>query len=623
MTVTATQELRRFRVALKVCYDSMSWVVATVLATLLRYESPDTVPWSRILGTALLLVVTYLSCAVVVQLVQGRAPTGSVDDVLQLVRIALVAGGLVAVYNAGRMYVARSVPIGATICFLALATLGRLLWRSLIEHGHPPANPPGSPTKVLVVGAGEAGRELVTSMVRDPRREWDPVGLVDDDRGKRHLRIRGVPVLGDTPAIPELVERTEAETVVVAIPSASAETVSRIAESSRSAGVDVKVLPSTSELLRGRVGIRDIRDINLVDVLGRKQIDTDVASIAGYLTGRRVLVTGAGGSIGSELCRQISKFHPSELIMLDRDESALHAVQLSLTGRALLDSRDVVLCDIRDESALRHVFMSRRPEVVFHAAALKHLPMLEQYPVEAVKTNVLGTGNVLTAADQVNVERLVNISTDKAANPCSVLGHSKRVAERLTSAHARRASGSYLSVRFGNVLGSRGSVLTAFAEQIAHGGPVTVTHPDVDRYFMTIEEACQLVVQAGAIGRPGEALVLDMGKPVKILEVAQHLISSHAGRVDIEFTGLREGEKLHEELFGAMEPRDVRPWHPLVSHVPVAPVDTELVESLPTRGRRSDVIHALEELSVESAGRRGADAAWRSRMGETLNPLND
>jgi FlaA1/EpsC-like NDP-sugar epimerase len=459
-------------------------------------------------------------------------------------------------------------------------------------------------------------------MVRDPAGTWKPVGLLDDDRAKRHLRIRGVPVLGDTSTISEVVASTDAEVMVIAIPSASSETLARIAAAGRAAGAEVKVLPSTSELLRDHVGIRDIRDINLVDVLGRKQVDTDVESIAGYLTGRRVLVTGAGGSIGSELCRQIARFGPSELIMLDRDESALHGVQLSLTGRALLDGRDVVLCDIRDAPTLTQLFLSRRPQVVFHAAALKHLPMLEQYPGEAVKTNVVGTHNVLCAADQAGVERLVNISTDKAANPSSVLGYSKRIAERLTAAHALRANGTYLSVRFGNVLGSRGSVLTAFAGQIAQGGPVTVTHPQVTRYFMTIEEACQLVVQAGAIGRPGEALVLDMGQPIKILDVARHLISQHAEAVEIEFTGLREGEKLHEELFGSAEPRDVRPWHPLVSHVPVAPVALDVVEHLPTRGRRDDVITALAMLSDdERQSVRTAD--WTSQLEETFPQLSD
>jgi FlaA1/EpsC-like NDP-sugar epimerase len=264
--------------------------------------------------------------------------------------------------------------------------------------------------------------------------------------------------------------------------------------------------------------------------------------------------------------------------MLDRDESGLHSVQLSISGHGLLDTADLVLNNIRDRETLLDVFRTRRPEVVFHAAALKHLPLLEQYPAEALKTNVLGTANVLEAAEEVGVERFVNISTDKAADPSCVLGSSKRVAERLTAGVATSATGTYLSVRFGNVLGSRGSVLTSFAAQIAAGGPVTVTDPGVTRYFMTVEEAVQLVIQAGAIGRPGEALVLDMGEPVSIQSVAEHLIRQSGRPMRIVHTGLRAGEKLHERLFGQGEP-DERPIHPLISHVKVQALSISVVRS--------------------------------------------
>jgi FlaA1/EpsC-like NDP-sugar epimerase len=593
--------LRRFAAVLKVSYDTLAWAAATVVATLLRYEQPSLAPWRNVVAMAIALAAIYLVLSLVLRMILGRPPTGSREEMLLVSTLAVVAGVVVFFGNLSQIYVARSVPVGATICFVVAAGLGRGLWRSLVERPLT-TRPSASSSRVLVVGAGDAGRELVGSMLREAASEWHPIGFVDDDRAKRHLRVRGVPVLGDIAHLGELIERYRAEVVVVAIPSASSELISQIAEAGRAAGVPVQVLPSTSELLRDQVGIRDIRDINLSDFLGRKQVDTDVASIAGYITRRRVLVTGAGGSIGSELCRQIAGFGPSELIMLDRDESALHGVQLSLTGRAMLDGNDVVLCDIRDARALRQIFLTRRPDVVFHAAALKHLPMLEQYPGEALKTNVVGTANVLAAAAEAGVSLLVNISTDKAANPCSVLGYSKRLAERITATYARRATGSYLSVRFGNVLGSRGSVLTAFAEQIANGGPITVTDPDVTRYFMTIEEACQLVVQAGAIGRPGEALVLDMGKPVKILDVANHLIALHHRRVPIEYTGLRQGEKLHEDLFGDLEPRAVRPWHPLISHVPVEAIDLDLVGALSGFGRRSDVIDAMARACADSRG---------------------
>jgi FlaA1/EpsC-like NDP-sugar epimerase len=292
--------------------------------------------------------------------------------------------------------------------------------------------------------------------------------------------------------------------------------------------------------------------------------------VANYITGRTVLVTGAGGSIGSELCRQLAMFQPAQLIMLDRDESGLHAVQLSIEGRALLSSPGLVLADIRDLGRMHEIFSEYRPQVVFHAAALKHLPLLETAPEEAWKTNVLGTRNVLAAAQASGVERFVNISTDKAADPSSVLGYSKRVTERMTASVPSSATGTYVSVRFGNVLGSRGSVLTAFRAQAETGGPITVTHPDVTRYFMTIAEAVRLTVYAGAIGTTGEVMVLDMGEPVRIFDVAARFARLQTPPLG---TGLRPGEKMHEDLMGDAEIGERR-VHPLVTHVQVPPLPT-------------------------------------------------
>src|SRR5581483_3541811 len=314
-------------------------------------------------------------------------------------------------------------------------------------------------------------------------------------------------------------------------------------------------------------------------LLGRHEIKTDVEAIASYLTGKRVLVTGAGGSIGSELCRQIYRFAPTELIMVDRDESALHAVQLSIEGRALLESSSLVLLDLRDREAVIDLFRRRQPEVVFHAAALKHLTLLERHPREAVKSNVVGTLTTLEAAAASRVDRFVNISPDKAAEPISILGYSKRIAERLTAHFAAKRDGTYLSVRFGNVLGSRGSVLETFQAQADAGGPITVTHPAATRFFMTIPEAVGLVIQAGAIGRPGEALILDMGTPVRIVELAERLAAMKKRSVKVVFTGLRPGEKLHEVLHSPDEP-DERPIHPLISHVGVEPLSPALIPAL-------------------------------------------
>jgi FlaA1/EpsC-like NDP-sugar epimerase len=438
--------------------------------------------------------------------------------------------------------------------------------------------------------------------------------MLDDDPGKRKLRIIGVPVLGGRQQLVEAARSTRADTLLIAIPSASADLVTELSELARIAGVAVKVLPPVWELFEGNVDASDIRDVTTADLLGRHEIHTDLEAIAGYLTGKRVLVTGAGGSIGSELCEQIYRFAPERLVMLDRDESALHKVQLAIEGRALLDSPDLVLVDLRDRDAVERIFHEIRPEVVFHAAALKHLTLLEHNPGEAVKTNVWSTLDLLEITAKVGVKRFVNISTDKAADPCSVLGYSKRVTERLTSHFADTAPGTYLSVRFGNVLGSRGSVLTAFQSQIERGGPLTVTDPQVTRFFMTVEEAVQLVIQAGAIGRNGEALVLDMGKPVVIAEVARLMAARADRRISLEFTGLRPGEKLHEVLLAGDEV-DVRPVHPLISHVAVPALHPGRARAVDLNRAKHQLIDDLAELAIAPVGQ-GAEALRRGRTAQ-------
>jgi FlaA1/EpsC-like NDP-sugar epimerase len=410
----------------------------------------------------------------------------------------------------------------------------------------------------------------------------------------------GVPVVGTRASVGRAAAEYGADVLLIAIPSAGSALVTELSEVTAAAGLDVKVLPPVRELFGGRVGVGDIRDVTTSDLLGRHEVQTDLESIAGYLTGRRVLVTGAGGSIGSELCRQIYCFAPSELIMVDRDESALHGVQLSIQGRALLDSPDLVLLDIRDRAAVEQVLAERRPEVVFHAAALKHLPLLERHPVEAVKTNVWATLDLLEASVAAGVERFVNISTDKAADPASVLGNSKRIGERLTAYVAHATGRPYVSVRFGNVLGSRGSVLTTFQSQIERGGPMTVTDPDATRYFMTVEEAVQLVIQAGAVGSPGEVLVLDMGEPVRIAELARVLAARAERTITVEFTGLRPGEKLHEVLLASDE-LDCRSVHPLISHVGAPPLDPAAVRAIDVSAGDAAVARALADLCLHRA----------------------
>ena len=358
---------------------------------------------------------------------------------------------------------------------------------------------------------------------------------------------------GTTRDIRTVVESTDATGVIVAIAQAPSELFSSLVTELDLGRIWVRTVPSLIDLLEKPVGLSSIRDIDVSDLIGRQTIDPEDAAVADLLRGKTVLVTGAGGSIGSELCRIISRHEPARMLMLDRDESELHALCMSLEGRALMESPDLILADIRDEEALLGIFTSLKPDIVVHAAALKHLPMLERFPGEGWKTNVHGTLNVLRAARAAGVERFVNISTDKAANPSSELGRSKFLAERLTADFAEATGLPYVSVRFGNVLGSRGSVLLSFADQISRGGPLTVTHPEVTRYFMTIPEACHLVLRAAAEGQPGQTLVLNMGQAVKIVDLAQRMMVISGRTCPISFTGLRAGEKLHEELFSPTE----------------------------------------------------------------------
>jgi FlaA1/EpsC-like NDP-sugar epimerase len=584
------------RFTVQALLDAVVWVLALWLATYLRYEFDlGASSTNGVLAAIPLVVAVQLAAGVATGMYTGRWHLGSFEEVAALVRSVGLTGLVLLVVDAPVRWVPLSVAIIApAAAFLMMAGI-RYAWRLVVERSKRPFGHELS--RVVVFGAGEGGVQAISAMLRDPESAYLPVAILDDDPRKRQLRLRGVPMAGTRSDLARVAREMNADILLIAVPSADAHLVRELSELGVAAQLHVRVLPPAKEMFHSQVQVDDIRPLTEADLLGRREIDTDVVAIADYLAGKRVLVTGAGGSIGSELCRQLRRFNPAELIMLDRDESALHEVQLSIEGRAMLDSANLVVCDIRDRPTLDRLFGARRPEVVFHAAALKHLPLLERHPGEALQTNVWGTLNLLEAAEANGVERFVNISTDKAADPTSVLGYSKRVTERLTAYTAAQASGDYLSVRFGNVLGSRGSVLTTFRAQIAAGGPVTVTHPDVTRYFMTVEEAVQLVVQAGAIGRSGEVLVLDMGHPVRIADVARQLVDQAERRVDIVYTGLRTGEKLHEALLGRGEV-DSRPAHQLISQLPVEPMDPSLVRGLSPLASGEDLRSTLEQLTV-------------------------
>ncbi|HKX32979.1 MAG TPA: nucleoside-diphosphate sugar epimerase/dehydratase, partial [Blastocatellia bacterium] len=466
------------------------------------------------------------------------------------------------------IYPLLTVPISITFIDLMLATslmlCARLVWRVTCENAaRAKTEEAGVRVRTLLVGAGNAGIMTVREISRRRDLGLQVCGFVDDNPSKRQAVIQGVPVLGVTSELPALVKAHRIQQVIITITSAHRKTVRRLLDLCEEARVPVKILPGLSELLGNRVTITKVRPIEIEDLLGRDTIDLDLwfeASQRSYW-GKRVLVTGAGGSIGRELCRQLATLQPATIILLDKDENAVFEAErelLAMTGDHQIEIVPLI-CDLRVAPRLWQSFRRHLPQVVFHAAAHKHVPLLESNVPEAVLNNILGTARLLECAAETGVERCVMVSTDKAVNPTNIMGATKRVAELMFQAQVVRAKGMghYSCVRFGNVLGSRGSVVPIFREQIRNGGPVTVTHPEVERYFMTIPEAAQLIIQAGALGQRGEIFLLDMGEPVKVIDLANDMIrlSGLTLGEDLEmvFTGLRPGEKLKEELLIAEE----------------------------------------------------------------------
>jgi FlaA1/EpsC-like NDP-sugar epimerase len=407
-------------------------------------------------------------------------------------------------------------------------------------------------TRLLIVGAGNAGQMIVRELQMNRKFPYHAIGFVDDDTSKLKNRFLGLPVLGTCADIPELCRKHRIEEVVIAIPSAGGKQIKAIVERCQRANVAYKTLPSVGGLLDGSVSIEQIKDVSLDDLLGRDPVRLDTQKISAYLRDKRVLITGAGGSIGSELCRQVARFSPEKLILFENGETPLFSIEQELRDKYPKLRIYPIIGDIRYRARVEAIFDEFLPEVVFHAAAYKHVPMMEFNPAEAVNNNARGTQVVAQAAHTFKVKRFVMVSTDKAVNPTNIMGSTKRVAEKIVQALARHSRTRFVTVRFGNVLGSAGSVIPTFQEQIRNGGPVTVTHKEIERFFMTIPEAVQLVIQAGSMGSGGELYLLNMGKPVKILHLAEELIRLSGKEpyedIDITFTGLRPGEKLYEEL---------------------------------------------------------------------------
>ncbi|MCM2360056.1 MAG: polysaccharide biosynthesis protein, partial [Geobacteraceae bacterium] len=478
----------------------------------------------------------------------------SLQDTVEIFRVVTIASFIatLVLMTVDHPHVfPRSIYFLDWFLFLFFLAASRLAWRLVRERQFTRKRSNGG-CKTLIVGAGEAGSMLLKEIMKQPDSPYEVVGFVDDDRAKAGMRLHGVPVLGDTLRLSQLVSAYRIEKVIIALPSASGRVVRAIIRRCRMAGVRFKTLPGVSDIINGKVSVSQIKDVEIDDLLGREPVLLDDAAIRGYLSGKSILVTGAGGSIGSEICRQLARFAPRKIILFDSAETPLFYIEQELAKQHPGLTVIPVLGDIRQADRVEEAFETCMPEVVFHAAAYKHVPMMEYNPAEAVTNNIGGTRVLAETAHRFGVKDFVMISTDKAVNPTNVMGASKRVAELHVQALAGRSATRFSTVRFGNVLGSNGSVIPMFKEQIRNGGPVTVTDPKVVRYFMTIPEATQLVLQAGCIGRGGEIFLLDMGEPVPILELAEELIKLSGlipyEDIDITFTGLRPGEKLFEEL---------------------------------------------------------------------------
>jgi FlaA1/EpsC-like NDP-sugar epimerase len=511
--------------------------------------------------------VLALAAMVVTPLVFARAGVygrywrfASLEDLLLLLAAVLVSGLIAAFIGRAAAWfwpAVLPVPWGALVVFGLLAAVaaglprlaGRLFRSYAALHDRAQADEP-----VLIVGAGETGDIIARELMHKPRLGMQVVGFIDDDSAKLNMKLRGVPVLGARQDIPAVARRYDIRTVIIAMPSSSGRTIRDVVDICRQAGLETKTMPGLPDLIDGSVSVSKLRNVEIEDLLRREPIRTDLDAVRQLLRGKRVLVTGGGGSIGGELCRQVLRCEPAQLVILGHGENSVFQIAAELRRNAAAgDKIAEAVADVRFPDRLRAVFQQYRPEVVFHAAAHKHVPLMESNAPEAITNNILGTRNLLDASEEAGVQRFVMISTDKAVNPTSIMGASKRAAELAMLQAARRTGRPYVAVRFGNVLGSRGSVVLTFKQQIASGGPVTVTHPDMTRYFMTIPEAVQLVLQAAVLGQGGEIFMLDMGEPVRIFDLARDMIrlsGLEEGRdIDIVFTGMRPGEKLREELF--------------------------------------------------------------------------
>ncbi|MBC2770608.1 polysaccharide biosynthesis protein [Pusillimonas minor] len=552
--------MKSLRSTLVLLFDLLCVVAAWLGAFLLRFnfEWPYGYEKTLWLGLVPLLFTQAIACKWA-GLYRGMWIFASIPDLRRVLK-AVASSAIVLLVMASlapqHVTVPRSIVLLYPILLLLLMGGGRIAWRMYKEHRlYNPRHGQGKP--VVVIGAGTAGAMLVRELERSP--DWHVVALVDDDRNKWGLEVSGCRVEGGTDALEQTLTRWEAKHAILASTSATREVLQHITQAVSQAKAQLFTVPGLNELMSGRVAINAMRPVKIEDLLGRATVDIDTGNVAHMLQGKRLLVTGAGGSIGSELCRQLARFDPAVIVLLDASEFALYTIDQWFKVNSPNTAIVALAGDVKDNHRLQVIFDEWQPQVVFHAAAYKHVPLMEEHNAwQAVRTNVLGTWLVGQHALRVKAERFVLISTDKAVNPTNVMGATKRMAEMACEVLQRQGNGTtcFQMVRFGNVLGSTGSVIPKFQEQIAGGGPVTVTHPEITRYFMSIPEAAQLVLQAATMGKGGEIFVLDMGEPIRIVDLAKNMIrlSGHTkGDITIEFTGLRPGEKLYEELLADSE----------------------------------------------------------------------
>ncbi|MFI8577875.1 polysaccharide biosynthesis protein [Rossellomorea aquimaris] len=543
------------RVSMLMLLDSIIVLTAIYIGyyTLNPYFSIYTLP--TLIVSSIALLVSHHVFAFMYRLYQKAWEYASVGEMLAIVRAvtwSILMAGVIQFLINGNVYVR---VLGITwMLHVILIGGSRFSWRMYRDYY---IKTKQEKKRALIIGAGAAGSMLVRQFMKNHDADILPVGFVDDDPKKQKLQIYGVTVVGRTKDIPKLVEKLNVETIIIAIPSMSKSEIQKVYQECSKTNAKTQIMPMLEDIVSGKVSVNQFRDVQVEDLLGRDPVELDTKSISEKLSGKTILVTGAGGSIGSEICRQVSKFKPKKLLLLGHGENSIYGIDMELRNK-YKEEFDIIpiIADIQDRSRIFEVMESHSPDVVYHAAAHKHVPLMEYNPKEAVKNNVIGTKNVAEAADTFGVKTFVLVSSDKAVNPTNVMGSTKRIAEMVIQNLDKESPTNFVAVRFGNVLGSRGSVIPLFKKQIQAGGPVTVTHPDMTRYFMTIPEASRLVMQAGALARGGEIFVLDMGEPVKIVDLAKNLIKLSGYSIDeigIKYAGIRPGEKMYEELLGENE----------------------------------------------------------------------